>query len=551
MAPLDAVVDRIEALRRFVAAARNHLSEQDLAPAEAVIGRAGERLSLSRTHTVVALAGATGSGKSSLFNALAGLDLSPASLRRPTTGQTHACVWTGAGRPGDNPPGDDDAGALLDWLRVDRRFTRDDGGLDGLVLLDLPDFDSVESEHRVEVDRLLSVVDLIVWVLHPQKYADKVVHHAYLRQFHRHRDVTVVVLNAADLLGAEDLRACLADLRQLLIEDGLAGVPVMATSTKGPPGVQPLADALVQAVGARMAMLVRLGADLEVVADGLGPLVDGPAVDGPDKHATKTLVDALTRASGAPLVAAATERAYVHRARKIAGWPPARWLRRLRPDPLARLRVEAPAGATSIGPAAPAAQAAVGLALRDLADQTAKGLPAPWRDTVLKAARSTSDTLTDDLDVAVARTDLGLGRTRTWWRFVGILQWIATAAAVAGLLWLGVRYVMFALALPEIPMPEVGRLPLPTALLGGGLLATFLIALVARPAVRLAAKRQRRRAEARLRTGIAHVAQERVIAPVQSVIADYQQARTAWSAVRAKQSGQSSAYSTRSASRST
>jgi hypothetical protein len=46
--------------------------KSELAAARALVERAGERLALSRTHTVVALAGSTGSGKSSIFNALAG-----------------------------------------------------------------------------------------------------------------------------------------------------------------------------------------------------------------------------------------------------------------------------------------------------------------------------------------------------------------------------------------------------------------------------------------------------------------------------------------------
>ena len=61
--------------------------------AHTLVERAGARLALSRDHTVVALAGATGSGKSSLFNALARLELSPVGVRRPTTGVAHACVW--------------------------------------------------------------------------------------------------------------------------------------------------------------------------------------------------------------------------------------------------------------------------------------------------------------------------------------------------------------------------------------------------------------------------------------------------------------------------
>ena len=112
----------------------------------------------------------------------------------------------------------------------------DEASLRGLVLLDLPDFDSVERSHRLEVDRLLGLVDLVVWVVDPQKYADRVVHTSYLREFHRHRDVTVVVLNQADRLPAADLPRVLADLRRLLDDDGLAGVPVLATAAVQEPG---------------------------------------------------------------------------------------------------------------------------------------------------------------------------------------------------------------------------------------------------------------------------------------------------------------------------
>ena len=81
-------------------------------------GRAGERLRLSGEHTVVALAGSTGSGKSSLFNALAGADLSPVGVRRPTTSKAHASVWGAEG-----------AAPLVQWLGVPRRQTawRHDG----------------------------------------------------------------------------------------------------------------------------------------------------------------------------------------------------------------------------------------------------------------------------------------------------------------------------------------------------------------------------------------------------------------------------------------
>ena len=77
--------------------------------ARGVSARAGERLRLSGEHTVVALAGSTGSGKSSLFNVLSGADLSPVGVRRPTTSKAFASVW-----------GSDGAAPHVQWVGVTR-----------------------------------------------------------------------------------------------------------------------------------------------------------------------------------------------------------------------------------------------------------------------------------------------------------------------------------------------------------------------------------------------------------------------------------------------
>jgi hypothetical protein len=325
----------------------------------------------------------------------------------------------------------------------------------------------------------------------------------------------VVVLNQADLLSEADLEDCLTDLRSLLVADGLGKVPIIAASTLAEPGLEGLRRVLAEVVTARRAAMRRLAADVDSVAAGF----DFPKTKSKSFQGTvDTLTEALGRAAGVPTVARATEQAYVHRARKVTGWPPLKWLRKLRPDPLARLHLEAP-GATSIGPAAPAARAAASLAVR--ATAASVSLPGPWQEAVLDAARSKMDDLPDALDRAVSQTDLGLGRTRMWWRAVGVLQWLFVAAAAAGVLWLLVRYALFALALPEPPMPQVGRLPLPTALLAGGLLAGLVLSLLVRPVVRLAARRQRRRVEKRLRANVSEVARDYVIAPASGVLDAY------------------------------
>jgi hypothetical protein len=214
-----ALADRLAALDQVVELGRGRLDPPLVEEAARIAGKAGHAAAPRRRAHRGRGRRRTGSGKSSLVNALAGEGVSEVGVRRPTTSAATAVVW-----------GADAAGPLLDWLQVPRRHAAADQpayAADGLVLLDLPDFDSVRVEHRLEVDRLVELVDLLVWVLDPQKYADAALHDRYLRPLAGHGDVTLVVLNQADLLDPAGLAACLADLRRLLADDGLPGVPVL------------------------------------------------------------------------------------------------------------------------------------------------------------------------------------------------------------------------------------------------------------------------------------------------------------------------------------
>ena len=84
----------------MVSAFRGRVDADVLAPAEALTTRVAERLRLSGEHTIVALAGATGSGKSSLFNALTDMELAGTGVRRPTTSWALACSWGTMGPTG-------------------------------------------------------------------------------------------------------------------------------------------------------------------------------------------------------------------------------------------------------------------------------------------------------------------------------------------------------------------------------------------------------------------------------------------------------------------
>ncbi|MFJ6955960.1 GTPase, partial [Micromonospora aurantiaca (nom. illeg.)] len=429
----DTLIERLTAIQRFLGAVDGHVPDAQLVAAHTVVERAGDRLALSGRHTVVALAGATGSGKSSLFNSLARLDLSPVGVRRPTTGVAHACVWGPL----------DGAVRLLDWVGVlpRHRFVRespldadDESNLHGLVLLDLPDFDSVQHGHRLEVDRLLGLVDLVVWVVDPQKYADRVIHTSYLREFHRHKDVTVVVLNQADRLHPTELPKVLDDLRRLLDADGLGGVPLLPTVAVDPNGLEGLRTELERTVAERQAALRRLSGDVDAVVADLEPLVGPePPRTRPGDASAQELTRALAGAAGVPTVAAAVEGAYRHRAVSNTGWPLLRSWRKLRPDPLRRLHLpgrdpDAPAeslvAATSVPDPTAAQRSALTLAIRAVAERSGSGLPAPWPTAVTAAARARQADLPGALDHAVAATDLGMDRRPGWWRVVGVLQWV-------------------------------------------------------------------------------------------------------------------------------
>jgi energy-coupling factor transporter ATP-binding protein EcfA2 len=260
----------------------------------ASVAQVRERLSLGVDHTLVALVGGTGSGKSSLFNAIARLQFADVGVKRPTTSDVTACVW---GDPGT---------ALLDWLGVvdDRRIQREselDGDtevpLRGLVLLDLPDHDSVESAHRLVVDRLLPMVDLLVWVVDPQKYADDALHSGYLRHLVGHESAMAVVLNHIDTVRPELRGELAADVSRLLVDDGLAGVPVIVASARDGIGIADLRERLADVVERRSAAALRAGAEIIDAAELLAREVGVP----PTTRAplsTSGVVDTLVEAAG-------------------------------------------------------------------------------------------------------------------------------------------------------------------------------------------------------------------------------------------------------------
>ncbi|MDX6228050.1 MAG: hypothetical protein QOI76_1440 [Frankiales bacterium] len=272
------LADRLAALDRALGLAGDRFSADATAPARDLLERARQRLGRSPLHTVAALAGGTGSGKSSLFNALVGVPLSPVGVRRPATEEPIACVWGAAG------PDDPAATSLLDWIGVSRRARllrttmldpRPDPELEGLVLIDLPDHDTVRTDHLGIVDRVVDNADLVLWVVDPQKYADAALHERYLSRMAGRDAALAVVMNQLDRIEASTAATLGADLRRLLEEDGLGSAAMLAASAATGGGLPALRALLVERVSQRRAAVLRLESELTtVVADlraSLGP----------------------------------------------------------------------------------------------------------------------------------------------------------------------------------------------------------------------------------------------------------------------------------------
>lgn len=517
---------RVEGLRAAVEAARGRLDEATLASAEALVEQAGARIRASADHTVVALAGATGSGKSSTFNAIAGLDLSAVGVRRPTTSWATACTW-----------GSRDATALLEWLGIPPRHqvSRDsmlDTGrevkdLDGLILLDLPDHDSTEMAHRLEVDRLIELADLFVWVLDPQKYADAAIHDRFLRPLAAHRGVMLVVLNHIDEVPVDRRERMLADLRRLLEADGLTGVPIMATSAKTGEGTAELRSAIAERVAAKSASNVRLGIRIaECVEELAGASGAGrPVVLGSQEDAE--LRAAVADAAGVPVVIDAVGRATRLRAGHATGWPPLSWIASMRRDPLDDLELDASAreliarAREELPEADRVQRARIESAVRTLADRLTEGLARPWANAVRRASTERVDDLLDRLDEAIGSVELGISRPPLWAGLVRVVQWLLLLAAVTGAAWLATLAVMRQLGADPPSAPEALGLPVPTLLFFGGLGLGLVLAVLARILVGASARGRARRAEDRLLRVVEEVTEAMVVAPLRAELDAY------------------------------
>ncbi len=505
----DGADGRVTRLRAAARAARELGIAEDAARVEAAADRIAARGGFSGAAFVMALVGGTGVGKSSLLNALAGHTVSAVRAVRPTTDEPLA--WVAEGRR-------DEVAALLAWLGVRHQVGHADDELASVVVLDLPDLDSVRPEHRALVDRLLPKVDAITWVADPEKYDDARLH-AYVRSYAAHADRMRFVVNKADRLGDGDRAVVATDVARRLVDDGIARptVDVVAASTGA--GIPELRASIAAAADAKAVVAARQDADAAAALADLAATVG--VVPG---HAAEPLVPAERRESAtAACVNAAValvdpagtarqvQAAVMARARRSGGSLLGRtvamlaWMtgqQQRSADPVRYLGAWRSRGSLAplLNPVrATLVEAAAGLGPR-ARPAVLRGLGSD--DDVTLAIGASLDAVTADAahDIRIPRSAL--------WPLIGALQLVVGAGFLLAIAW----YVTLFVSGGQVPVGTVtidplGPLPIPLVLLAG----TFVISAALGWVVRLhagfigrrLAAAVRRRVEAAVRESVA------------------------------------------------
>ena len=522
---LESLDSKAESLRELVADARPLLDEARLGELEKLSETVGERVRRGAEHTVVGFFGATGSGKSSLMNAIAGAQIAQVAHRRPTTSAPLAAIVD------DEAPGMMAAAHdLLDWLDISQRHVigRDAGGR-GVIYVDLPDFDSVERANREVAARLAERVDVLVWVSDPQKYADAVLHTEFIARYASHALVSLAVVNQVDRLSRDDVKQVVQSLEGLLRADGLDSVGTYALSAHTGEGIDELRSAIAKVADRKSAAMQRLHADMREhavrTAPALGAQLGAQGFTIPDlarelpQRGVDALEDAMAKAAQTGAIAGAVGQSYRLRASLATGWPLTRWLGKFKADPLARMRIGRGAAShrrddtheefiarSSLSVDAPQAVAGMNRGFDAFIDEVVGNAPQPWPHHVRAVLEPDRERLADTLDYALTHTDINARERSWWWTPVNVAQWLALVAAMVGLGWLlGLSALAF-FQIPAPPIPAIEGLwipvPIPTALIMFGLLLGIVMAIMAKALAIMGGRRRAKRAQARLRASI-------------------------------------------------
>lgn len=443
-----------------------------------LLERSAFRLGFPGDVYVLALVGGTGVGKSSVLNALAGLEVSPARALRPTT--EHPLAWVANDAREVVAP-------LIDWLGVTRVTGHDRGDLAGVAILDLPDVDSIRPDHRATVDSLLPRIDAVAWVVDPEKYDDDVLH-GYLRQAAPHADRMWFVFNKADRLDADARQTLEEDFRRRLADDGIEEPTIAMVSAADGTGIETLRASIDQAADAKAVVASKLAADVGVELESIAraaavePGNHSPLLSAEDRR------EAVTAAVGGALalvdpdgVARQTQQAVLHRAHRQGGSLVAR-LGAVLASVMGRNRRLADPAAYLAGWRKRGSLGHVLNPVRSALVKAASPIPLATRPAILKAlgAEDAEAEVIRAIDRSTRKTADELGVPRSiLWPVVGFFQLVAGAALLFAVAWyLVVIFGPGGVPVATMELPYLGPVPTPLLLIGGALVLSFVLGVV-------------------------------------------------------------------------
>ncbi len=445
----------------------------DVSSATASRDIARERLRFPGATYVLALAGGTGVGKSSLLNAIAGSAVSRAAARRPTTSEPVAWVPR-AGRAELAP--------LLDWLGLREIREHDDPRAAGVAILDLPDLDSIAPEHRARVDELLPRVDAVIWVADPEKYRDAVLQDDYLRRWMPRLARQLVVVNKADRLGPDDGERIRRDLAAALPPATAGAVDViLASAARGEAGIERVRAWIAGGADAKRVVAERVSAEARAAVRELAEqagVVTGAVALVPPARRSQALHEMVREALGV-LDLTGLERQAVS-ATRLAARP--RGAGPLGPLTAAiyrwsgRAQVKAEPAAYLRRWRERATLARVTRPLRALVGDTLAAAPAALRTRIASAVDATAlDTRVASALDAAAGVPLGTPPASLLWVLIGFGQYLVTATLVFAALWIAV--ITFGqVEVASVVLPVLGPVPTPLLLLAGALAVGYILA---------------------------------------------------------------------------
>lgn len=508
-----------EGIRHSLSLSADKLSGDVRTDAQKLLERAEDRLGLGEDFTVVAFAGSTGSGKSSLFNAVAGLEIARVGVRRPTTSRPTACVW---GQGGND---------VLDWLRVPERSRTwresaldgdDQRRLHGLILLDLPDHDSTAVEHRVESDRLVGLVDVVFWVVDPQKYADFSLHADYLTELAENSANMVVVLNQIDKLSPEEQKAATDHLRHLLNEDGLSDTNVRVSSAVTREGIPEIRSILADTVDTKDAAAERLLADMQAMAKRIRKELGQPVAAPDELPGASRLVETMSDAAGVDAVAQTVHDDYLRRAYRKTGYPVLAWMQRNTPDPLGAKHGQGRDELVQASvPATTKAQSShVRLMAHELITESVSTMPRAWQNEAAEAEKRSTAELSETLDSAVTAVDI-TRQNPGWWSLANAAQIVFFVATIIGVIGIIASALIAAIGSGALPawcwIVSIGVFVI-------GVIGSLVTSLMARSARSRGANEAAAEVDARLREAVGRVARSSYLDPVKVVIGEHRKA---------------------------